>query len=82
MRFPETKFFGLSKASPEAFTFLNHSSIFNEVVLCLDEKQGMLINDKYSSWHNTVGGFLMSVWTRKRGILCDNGPAGRSFKAT
>ena len=32
----------------------NHSSIFNNAVFCLGEKQAMLINDECSSWYNRV----------------------------
>ena len=38
----------------ETFEAFNHSSIFDKAVFCLDEKQGMLINDECSSWYNRV----------------------------
>ena len=40
------------------------------------EKQGMLINDKSSSWYNRAGDFLMSVWDRRKEILYGNGLVG------
>ena len=44
----ERKCFGLYEANPysAAFEAFNHSSIFDEAVFCLGEKQGMLINDE------------------------------------
>ena len=60
----------------EAFEAFNHSSIFDKAVFCLDEKQGMLINDECSSWYDSVGDILMSVWDRRKEILCGNGIVG------
>ena len=48
----------------KAFKACNHSSIFDKAVFCLDEKQGMLVNTKCSSWYK-VGKFLMSVWDER-----------------
>ena len=50
----------------EAFKAFNYSSIIDEVVFCLGEKQGMLINHECSSWYNGVGDFDMSAWDRKK----------------
>ena len=47
--------------TPEAFEAINQSSIFDKAGFCLGEKQGMLVNNEYSSWYNGVGDFLMSV---------------------
>ena len=55
--------------TPEAFKAFNHSSIFNKAVFCLGEIQGMLVNDKCSSWYNRVGDFVMSAWNRRKEIL-------------
>ena len=60
----------------EAFKAFNHNSIFDKAVFCLGEKQSMLINDKCSSWYNTVGDFLMSVWYSRKEILYSNGLVG------
>ena len=43
---------------------------------CLGEKQGMLIDDECSSWHNRAGDFLKSVWDRRKEILYGNGLVG------
>ena len=56
----------------EAFEAFYYSSIFDKAVFCLDQKQGMLINDECSSCHNKVGDLLMSVWDRRKEILYGN----------
>ena len=60
----------------EAFEAFIHRSIFDKAVLCLGKKQGMLVNDECSSWYNKVGGFLLSVWYRRKEILDGNGSIG------
>ena len=48
---PRDKIFGLCEA-------LNHSSISDKAVLCLGEKQGIIIlNNERRSWYNRVGDF-------------------------
>ena len=41
----------------DAFKAFLHDSIFDKTVLCLGEKQGMLVNDECSSWYIRVGDF-------------------------
>ena len=60
----------------EAFKTFTQGSIIDKAVLCLGEKQGMLVNYECSSWHNKVGDFLMSVWDRRKEILYANGSTG------
>ena len=57
----------------EPFETFNYSSIFDNTLFCLGEKQGMLINDECSLWYNGVLNFLMSVWDRRKEILYGNG---------
>ena len=57
----------------EAFEAFNYSSVFDNIMLCLGEKQGMMINDECSSWYNRVGNFLISVWDKRKDILYGNG---------
>ena len=45
-------------------------------MFCLSEKQGMLVNDECSSWHNKIEGFLVSVWDRRKEILHGSGLLG------
>ena len=61
---------------PDAFEDFMHSSIFDKTVLCLAEKQGMVVNDACSSWYNRVGDFLMLIWERRKEILYGDGLAG------
>ena len=35
-----------------AFEAFLHSSIFDKIIFCLGEKQGMLVNNEYSPWYN------------------------------
>ena len=65
-----------------AFEAFNYSSIFDKMVFCLGEKQGMLINNECSSWYNRVGDFLMSVWDRRKEILYGNGLVGKVIQTT
>ena len=57
---------------PDAFENFIHCSVFNKMIFCLGEKQGMIVNDDCSSWYNRVhvGDFLMSVWERRKEICC------------
>ena len=38
----------------EAFGAFNHSNIFSIVVLCSEQKQGMLLKDECSLWYEEV----------------------------
>ena len=42
-----------------------HSNVFDIAVLCLREKQGMLVNNECGSWYNRVGNFC--CWSGRRG---------------
>ena len=55
--------------TPETFKAFNHSSIFDKAVICLGEKQGMLVNDEVTSQYERVGDVQMSVWDRRKEIL-------------
>ena len=37
------------------------SNIFSKAVFCLEEKQGILVNDKCSSWYIRVGDFYWQL---------------------
>ena len=39
---------------PDAFEAFLNSSIFDKSVFCLGERQGMLLNDEYTSWYSRV----------------------------
>ena len=57
--FPEAKFFRLYEANPysESGRSFQSQQHFDKAMFCLGEKQGMLVNDGYSSWYNKVGDF-------------------------
>ena len=38
-----------------------HGCLFDKTVFCLGEKQGMFVNDEYSSWYSSVGDFKISL---------------------
>ena len=59
---------------PDEFEAFMHHRVFNKMVFCLGEKQGMIINNGCSSWYNRIGDFLMSVWERRKEILHGKGP--------
>ena len=42
-----------------------HYRIFDKTVVCLREKQGVMVNDDWNSWYNRVGDFLMLAYERK-----------------
>ena len=50
-------------------------SILDKTVFCLEEKQGMIVNDDCSLWYNRIDDFLMSAWERRKEILYDEGSA-------
>ena len=49
--------------------FILRFKLINYAFICLGEKEGMLINDECSSWHNRVGNFLVSIWDRRKQLL-------------
>ena len=52
----------MKKALPlGAFKAFLLGSIFDKIVLCLGEKQGMLVNDECNTWYNRVGNFKVSI---------------------
>ena len=57
------------------------SSILDQAVICLGEKQGMLINDECGSWYNRGGDFLLLVWEEKK-KLYSSGPKTGSVRPT
>ena len=48
-----------------------HGSILNKTVFCLEEKQGILLNNECS----IVGIFKASAWHMRKQLLYVNGPA-------
>ena len=60
---------------PDAFETFLHGSILDKTAFCLGEKQGMLVNDEYSSWYNRVGDFLVSILDRRKQYLYTDGSA-------
>ena len=59
---------------PDAFEDITHHRVLDEMVFCLGEKQGMIVNGDCSLWYDRVGGF-MSVWKRRKEILYGEGSA-------
>ena len=57
----------------DVFETFCRSSILKKSVFFLGVEQGMLINDKCSSWCNRVGDILVLVWDRRKEILYGNG---------
>ena len=58
---------------PDAFEDFMRRSVLDKTVFCSGEKQGMIANNDCSSWYNSVGDFLMSVWERGRETLYGKG---------
>ena len=65
---PKDKFLDYLKQVllPDAFEDFMHRRVFNKTVLCLGEKQGMIVNNDCSSWCNRVDDILMSIRERRK----------------
>ena len=77
--FPEPNFFDYLRQvlTSDAFEAFSHGSIVDKALLCLGQKQGMLVNHECSSWYSRVGDFFMSVWDKRKQIVYGNGSIGK-----
>ena len=73
---PREKDFLKQVLTPKAFQVFHHSGVFDKLVFCLGEKQGMYLVNECILWHNKVEDFKMSVWDRRKEVLHGNGLVG------